>query len=407
MIPPHPETPPETPLRRLVLTAPGAHEGRVLADILRQETVGGVLLLVTAVVAVAWANSPWGDAYESFKNVHLGPLTLEHWAADGGLAVFFFIAGLELKRELTVGSLSNASDALVPVTAAVAGMVVPACIYLAVNMAGGDLSGWAVPMATDIAFALAVLAIVGRSLPPALRGFLLTLAVVDDLGAILVIATVFSSGISLLPLAAAAVLLVLYAVLQRRRVSSWLVYVPIALAGWGLVYTSGVHATAAGVALGLLTRVRPDKHEEDSPAERLEHRLRPLSAGVAVPFFALMSAGVAVTGGWSLVTDPIVVGITLGLLLGKTLGVLGGAWVVTKLTRAELDSQIAWRDIVGIAALSGVGFTVSLLISDLTFDEPEAAAAKTAVIVGSLLSGAFATLVLTRRNLHHRSRDAS
>jgi len=395
-------------MRRLVLAAPGAHEGRVLADILRQETVGGALVLLTAVVAVAWANSPWGDVYESFKDVHLGPLTLEHWAADGGLAVFFFIAGLELKRELTVGSLSNASDALVPLSAAVAGMVVPAGIYLAVNAAGGgDLGGWAVPMATDIAFALAVLAIVGRSLPSALRAFLLTLAVVDDLGAILVIATVFTSDIALLPLAAAAVLLMLYAVLQRRRVSSWLVHVPLALTIWWLVYNSGVHATVAGVALGLLTRVRPDKHEENSPAERLEHRLRPLSAGVAVPFFALMSAGVAVTGGVGLVTDPIVVGITLGLLLGKTLGVLAGAWVVTRLTRAELATDIAWRDIVGIAALSGVGFTVSLLISDLTFDGAANAAAKTAVLAGSLLSGAFATLVLTRRNLHHRSRDAS
>lgn len=407
MTPPCSATPPETPLRRLVLAAPGAHEGKVLADILRQETVGGAVLLVMAAVGVAWANSPWGDAYESFKEFHLGPLTLEHWAADGGLALFFFIAGLELKREVTVGSLSNAADALVPVAAAIAGMVVPAGIYLAVNAAGGDLGGWAVPMATDIAFALAVLAVVGRSLPASLRAFLLTLAVVDDLGAILVIATVFTSGVALLPLAGAAGFAALYALLQRRRLRGWYVYLPIALATWWLVYNSGVHATIAGVALGLLTRVRPDEHEVDSPAERIEHRLRPLSAGFAVPFFALMSAGVAVSGGSGLVTDPIVVGVVLGLLLGKTVGVLAGAWVVTKLTRAELDSEIAWRDIVGIAALSGVGFTVSLLIADLSFDGGPAAAAKTAVIAGSLLSGTFATLVLRRRNLHHRSRDTA
>lgn len=394
-------------MRRLVLAAPGAHEGKVLADILRQETVGGALLLFTAVIAVVWANSPWGAAYETFKDVHLGPLTLEHWAADGGLALFFFIAGLELKRELTVGSLSNASDALVPVAAAVAGMVVPVGIYLAVNAAGGDLRGWAVPMATDIAFALAVLAVVGRSLPSALRAFLLTLAVVDDLGAILVIAVVYSSGIALLPLAGAAALAALYAVLQRRRVTGWFIYVPIALATWWLVYNSGVHATIAGVALGLLTRVRPDGTEVDSPAERIEHQLRPLSAGFAVPFFALMSAGVAVSGGFGLVADPIAVGITLGLLMGKTIGVLAGAWIVTKVTRAELDVEIAWHDIVGIAALSGVGFTVSLLIADLAVDGEQAAAAKTAVLAGSLLSGLVATFVLRRRDLYHGSRDAA
>ncbi len=389
-------------------SAPGAHEAKVVADILRQETVGGALLLATGVIALVWANSAWGDAYSSFIHFDLGPLTIEHWAAEAGLAIFFFLAGLELKRELTVGSLANPADALVPVSAALGGMVVPAVIYLAVNAVspGGDLDGWAVPMATDIAFALAVLAVVGRSLPSSLRAFLLTLAVVDDLGAILVIATVFTSSIALLPLAGAAALLLLYAVLQRSRVVGWPIYVPLAVACWWLVYESGVHATIAGVALGLLTRVRPDQDEVDSPAERLDHRLRPLSAGLAVPFFALMSAGVVVTTtGFDLFSDPIVIGIVLGLVVGKTIGVLAGAWLVTAATRAELAAEIGWRDVAGVAVLSGIGFTVSLLIAELAFEDAQAEPAKTAVLIGSLVSGLVAAVLLRRRNRAIESRD--
>ncbi len=408
MPPPSPPQPPATPSRRQVWSAPGAHEAKVVADMLRQETVGGALLLATGVIALVWANSPWGDAYTSFIHFELGPLTIEHWAAEAGLAIFFFIAGLELKRELTVGSLANPADALVPVSAALGGMVVPACIYLAVNAVSpsGDLGGWAVPMATDIAFALAVLAVVGRSLPASLRAFLLTLAVVDDLGAILVIAFVFTSSIALLPLAGAAALLFLYAVLQRSRVVGWPIYVPLAVACWWLVYEGGIHATIAGVALGLLTRVRPDQHEVDSPAERLDHQLRPLSAGLIVPFFALTSAGVAVTTtGIDMLSDPIFIGIALGLFVGKSIGVLAGAWLVTAATRAELADDIVWRDVVGIATLSGVGFTVSLLIAELAFDDVQTEAAKAAVLTGSLVSGLVAAVILRRRNAHHRSRD--
>ncbi len=402
-------TPPEgsQPARfspRRVLSAPSDGEGRFLATALRQETVGGALLLVSAVIAVVWANSPWDEAYHDLQHLDVGRLSLEHWAADGGLALFFFIAGLELKRELTVGSLKRLGDALVPMSAALAGMVVPAVIYLGVNAGGGDLAGWAVPTATDIAFALAVLAIVGRALPSSLRAFLLTLAVVDDLGAITIIAIVFTDSIDLLALAGAVVLLVVYAFLQRARVSSWLIYVPIAVGTWWLVLESGVHATIAGVALGLLTRVRPDKNEDASPAERLEHRLRPVSAGLAVPFFALLSAGVAIQGGTELLTDPILIGIVLGLLVGKSIGVLGGAWTVTKLTRAELDADLLWRDVAGVAVLSGVGFTVSLLIADLALAPEQTEAAKTAVLAGSLLAGAAAAVILRRRNIHHESR---
>lgn len=380
-------------------------EGSFIANALRQETVGGFLLLIAAVVALIWANSPWDEAYESMRHFEVGPLNLEHWAADGGLAIFFFLAGLELKRELTVGSLNNLADAAVPVAAAIAGMVVPAVIYLGVAAAGdASLDGWAVPTATDIAFALAVLAVVGSALPASLRAFLLTLAVVDDLGAIIVIATVFTSSIHLVPLAIAALLMALYWVLQRQRVTSWLIYVPLAVACWWLVHESGVHATIAGVALGLLTRVRPDEDEHESPAERLEHRIRPLSAGLAVPAFALMSAGVAVNGGRDLVADPIVIGIVVGLVVGKTLGVFGGAWTVTRLTKASLAPEIGWRDIFGVAVLSGVGFTVSLLIADLAFTGIEAEHAKIAVLDASAIAGILAAILLRRRNLHHQSR---
>jgi NhaA family Na+:H+ antiporter len=387
---------------RRVLTAISERENTFVADALRQEATGGVILLITASIALAWANSPWRDAYADLRHLDIGPLTLEHWAADGGLAIFFFIAGLELKRELIVGSLSRIADALVPVAAAIGGMVVPAAVYLLVNL-DGEPSGWAVPMATDIAFALAVLAVVGSSLPTALRAFLLTLAVVDDLGSILVIATVFTDSLDLLALLGAVGLLAVYAFLQRRHMRGWIVYLPLALGTWWLVYQSGVHATIAGVALGLATRCRPSGDESTSPAEHLEHQLRPLSAGVAVPFFALMAAGVAIEGGRDLLHDPVVGGIVLGLVLGKTIGVFGGAWLVARLTRAELAEGLHWRDIVGVSTLSGVGFTVSLLIADLSFSGDRTEVAKVAVLAGSVLAGLVGAVVLRRRNRHHES----
>ena len=236
-------------------------------------------------VALIWANSPWQDAYHHLRDAHLGPLTVEAWAADGALTLFFYLAGVELKRELVVGTLSRLSEAVVPVVAAVAGMVLPAIIYLAVNLTADDgrPSGWAVPTATDIAFALAVLAIVGSSLPSALRAFLLTLAVVDDFGAILVIAVFFSHGFHLLALLAAVALIAVFVLLQRFRFRTPFLYLPLAVGAWWFMHESGIHATIAGVALGLVTRVVPDPGEEHSPAERVEHRLRPWSAGIAVP----------------------------------------------------------------------------------------------------------------------------
>ena len=327
---------------------------------------------------------------------------MEAWAADGALTVFFFVAGLELKREFLVGSLRNPVDAMVPIAAACFGVAVPALIYTVLNLGSGRLQGWAIPAATDIAFALAILAVVGSSLPSALRAFLLTLAVVDDLIVIVIIAVFYTSTLDLVALGGAVALLALYAALQHFRVRSVLVYLPLVVACWWLMHESGVHATIAGVGLGLLTRVLPDKHEQRSPAERLEHRLTPISAGLAVPFFALLAAGVAIHADAEFVTDPVVIGVVVGLVVGKPLGVLFGTWVVTRFTRAELNEDLSWRDVVGVTILAGVGFTVALLVAELSFGSTESEDAKTAVLLGSLVAAVLAAAVLGRRNRVHR-----
>jgi len=389
---------PTPPRRRWFLPDTDKGENTFVGDLLRQETVGGAIVLVAAVVAVIWANSPFAESYVELRHLQVGPLDVEAWAADGALAIFFFVAGLEVKREFLVGSLRKPADALVPISAAVAGVAVPALVYTAVNLGNGTAKGWAIPAATDIAFALAVLAVVGSALPVQLRAFLLTLAVVDDLVVIAIIAVFYTSSVHLAPLAVAVVLLGVYALLQQRRVTSSLVYVPLVVACWWFVHESGIHATIAGVALGLLTRVLPDTDEARSPAERLEHRLTPVTAGVAVPFFALMSAGVTVTGGGALLRDPVVIGVVLGLVVGKPAGVMLGAWTVTRFTGAELNDGLSWRDVFGVAVLAGVGFTVALLVSELSFGPGEADAAKTAVLVGSVLAALLAAVVLGRRS---------
>jgi len=390
---------------RNLLPALSGGESTFLGRVLRTETVGGAIVLAAAVVAVAWANSPWSDAYVDLVHLDLGPLDLEHWAADGALTLFFYIAGLEVKRELLVGSLKRPADAMVPIVAAVAGVAVPALVYLALNAGRGTAEGWAIPAATDIAFALAVLAVVGSALPTQLRAFLLTLAVVDDLVVIAIIAVAYTSSLDFAWLAGAATLLGVFAVLQRVRGESWLWYVPLAIGAWWCVHESGVHATVAGVAMGLLTRVIPDEGEAHSPAEVLEHVLVPWSAGLAVPFFALMSAGVELGGGRELVTDPVVLGVVLGLVVGKPLGVLGGAYAVARFTRAELDPSLEWRDVAGVAVLAGVGFTVALLVSDLSFDGAEVDAAKTAVLAGSVVAAVVGGFLLRRRS--HARDDAT
>ena len=385
-------------LVRRIFPEPDPGEATLLGDLFRRETVGGALALVAAVLGIIWANSAWGDSYQDLRHWQLGPLDVEHWAAEGALTLFFFVAGLELKRELVVGSLRRPADAAVPVAAAACGVAVPAVLYLAINANGGRPEGWAVPAATDIAFALAVLAVVGSNLPTALRAFLLTLAVVDDLIVIVIIAMFFTDTVHLTWLAVAVAATATWALLQRLRATTPLAYVPVALLAWWAVHECGVHATIAGVALGLLTRVRRDDGEDTSPAEHLEHLLSPLSAGLAVPFFALMSAGVVVAGGGELVRDPVVIGVVVALVVGKPLGVMLGGWLVARFTRARLDPSIGWRDVLGVALLAGIGFTVSLLVSDLSFTGSERDAAKTAVLAGSMISAVLGVLALGHRD---------
>ncbi|MEQ4720926.1 Na+/H+ antiporter NhaA [Nonomuraea sp. B19D2] len=392
-------------------------EARRIADILRKETIGGALLLAAALGALIWANSPWAQTYLDLRTIEVGPaalhlnLDLATWAADGLLAIFFFVAGLELKREFVAGDLRDLRRAVVPVAAAVGGVTVPALVYLAVA-GGAGARGWAIPTATDIAFALAVLAVIGRSLPDALRTFLLTLAVVDDLIAIIIIATFYTSHLAVLPLLAAMVPLAVFAVLVRRGTRAWWLLLPLAFACWALVHASGVHATVAGVLLALtvpvLSRTPPGGRDTaEGPAdgrglaEHFEHRFRPLSAGVAVPVFAFFSAGVGLGGLSGLadaLSDPVAMGIVAGLLVGKPVGILAATWLVARFTRATLDEGLAWIDLAGLAVLAGIGFTVSLLIGELAFGMGETdARVKIAVLAGSLAAALLATVILRLR----------
>ena len=390
-------------------------EARRIAAILRKETIGGALLLAAALMALGLANSPWAQAYEELRAFEVGPevgpaalhlrLDLATWAADGLLAIFFFVAGLELKREFVAGDLRDVRRAVVPVAAAFGGVLLPALVYLAIAGGAGGAQGWAIPTATDIAFALAVLAVIGRALPVALRTFLLTLAVVDDLIAIVVIALFYTSHLAVLPLLAALVPLALFALLVRRGVAAWWLLLPPAFATWALVHASGVHATVAGVLLALTVPVPArDGGGATGLAEHFEHRFRPLSAGIAVPIFAFFSAGVPIGGlsGFAdTLTEPIALGVLAGLLVGKPLGILGATWLVSRFTRAALDDGLGWIDMTGLAVLSGIGFTVSLLIGELAFGGAEAEQVKVAVLTGSVAAAIAAMVILRLRARVH------
>ncbi len=380
------------------------------ARFLRTESTGGLILLAATAVALVWANSPLAPAYEALRDFRLGPeflhlnLTLGDWAKDGLLALFFFVAGLELKRELVVGELSRWRQAVLPVIAAVGGMVVPAVLALSIawGTPGVDRA-WAIPVATDIAFALGVLALTASNLPSSARVFLLSLAVVDDLGAILVIAILFTSSFNLIAAAVAVVALGLYAFLQHKRVRTPWLYVPIALITWVAVHSAGIHATIAGVALGLLTRVREDEGEEEAPAVRLEHRLQPWSAAVAVPVFALFAAGISVNGDAlsTVFTTALPLAVLIGLVVGKFVGIFGASLLAVKLHVAEKPSGMSWRDVAALSVLGGVGFTVSLLIAELALPEDMAEVAKAAVLIASAIASLTAAVLLLRRSRVH------
>lgn len=410
---------------------PGYAEVHRVTTLLRREAVGGMLLVGAAIIAIIWANSPAADTYFALRDFRIGyepwhlDLSLGAWAADGLLAIFFFMVGLELKREIVVGSLRRFSTAIVPVTAAFAGVAVPALIYVAVvHTQPSLLAGWAIPTATDIAFAVAVLALVGSHLPGPLRIFLLTLAVVDDLIAIAIIAIFYTSDISPLPLGMFAVLVVIYGVIAHRARAwfsrapwaAWVVLLPIGFAAWAFLHASGVHATIAGVVLAFTvpvaaSRRRPETNGMDL-AEEFEHRFRPLSAGIAVPIFAFFAAGVSVGGGEGLaraIMDPVTIGVVAGLVLGKPLGILLGVRLLTLVTKVRLDPALKWIDLAGVGLLAGIGFTVSLLIADLSFPEgsPHTDDAKIAIMVASLLASLLAASVLLVRNRRYKQIEAA
>lgn len=379
----------------------------MLLEFLRLETTGGRLLLLATAVALLWANLP-GGTYEAFWTwhppssalldaLHLD-LPLAAWVTDGLLTVFFFVAGLEVKRELTVGELAGWRAAALPAVAALGGMAVPALVMIAASGGAAAHGGvWAIPVATDIAFALGVLALAGSVLPSGVRVLLLSLAVIDDLGAIALVGVLFSHDLRLWWLAGGLLLCLGYGLLHRLRWTPvWLVG-PLAVGAWVCVHAGGVHATVAGIVLGLLTPVGTRDGEQESACNRLLHRLHPVSAGVVVPIFALAAAGIPLAAAGDAVGDPIARGAAAGLLFGKPAGILLGAWLAVRVRLGALPPEVRWGDVLPVAVLGGVGYTVSLLIVRLSVPGPAADAAAAAVLGASVVAAVLATVMVRRR----------
>ncbi len=426
------------------------HLLRPLQSFLEEEASSGLVLLTAAAAALVWANSPWRTSYEELWTsqfpIRLGPWLVEedvrHWVNDGLMSLFFLVVGLEIKRELLTGELRDLRTAAVPVVAAIGGMLVPALMYLAVNTGGDGAAGWGVPMATDIAFAVGVLTIAARRAPAGLKPFLLTLAIVDDIGAIVVIAVFFSDEILWAPLVVAVGLCIAILVLQRIYVRAAAVYIAIGVLVWLAVYESGIHPTIAGVALGLLTPAVPfqrprgvseeahrvaeqtvddptppdaDAHhwlwlttlsrEAVSPLARVEHLLHSWTSLLVVPLFALANAGVRLSADVAMdaLRSPVTLGVVLGLVVGKMAGVTTASLVAVRLGFGRLPAAVRTRHILGVGAVAGIGFTVSIFIAELAFARPETIdRAKIGVLVGSLVAGVVASVILAER----RSRGA-
>jgi NhaA family Na+:H+ antiporter len=413
-----------------------------LQAFLEQETSSVILLLAAAAIALAWANSPWRSAYEDLwrtvVTVRLGDWVLSedlrHWVNDGLMALFFLVVGLEIKRELLTGELRRPRAAAVPVIAAIGGMVVPALIYLVLNATGDGSRGWGIPMATDIAFALGVLTLAARSAPPSIKPFLLTLAIVDDIGAILVIAVFYSNGVSVTALLVAAALVASILALQRLDVRAGVVYVGLGIAVWVALFESGVHPTIAGVILGVVTPSQPFQRpravsdeairtaertvddpeppdadapqwlrlasltrEAVSPLARVEAALHPWTSYVVVPVFAFANAGVALSADAlaDAATSKVTLGVVLGLVVGKLVGITSAAAIAVRTRLGVLPGGCGWRHVVGVAAVAGIGFTVSLFVADLAFTDPMLTAeAKVGIFAASLLAGTVGVAVL-------------
>lgn len=360
-------------------------------DHLSGEAGPGVVLMAAAAAALIVANSPWGPAYEHLLHGKLGPMGLLHWINDGLMAVFFLFVGLEVKREVVAGDLSTPAARRLPVIAAVAGMVAPALVYLAVT--GGDpalIRGWAIPSATDIAFAIGVLALLGSRAPASLKLFLTTVAIVDDIGAVAIIALAYTSGLKLWALVAAAVLLVLLFLLNRRGVKALWPYLLLALLLWAAVLQSGVHATVAGVLAALFVPLGDDDH---APLDRLEHALSPWVSYAILPVFGFANAGVRF--GDAPLWAPLPLGVALGLFLGKQIGVFGAMRGAVALKLADRPEGAGWAQLYGVALLAGIGFTMSLFIGGLAFRDPVLIEeVKIGVLAGSCASALLGFAVL-------------
>lgn len=371
-----------------------------LRSFLTSEGSGGILLIAAAALAMALANSRAAPLYFQALDIHVGPLTLLHWVNDALMAVFFFLVGLEIKRELVDGNLSTWRDRRLPVIAAAAGMAVPATVYLLI--AGGSpdlLRGWAIPAATDIAFALAVLALLGSRAPASLKLFLTTVAVVDDIGAVAIVAVAYTAAINGVALAAAAVILLLMAGMNKAGEMRLGPFVALAIALWVAVYLSGVHATVAGVLAAFtipLVRSPGAPDSAVSPLHRLEHFIQPWVAYLIVPLFGFANAGVALGGiDFADLAAPLPLGIAAALFFGKQIGIFGSVRLAVALGIARRPRGATWLQIYGVAMLCGIGFTMSLFIGGLAFDDPgQVAAMKIGVLAGSLLSAIVGYLLL-------------
>jgi len=377
-----------------------------IKDFLRLESASGLLLVAAAILAMVIKNSPASFFYDDLLNI---PITIQVgafviakplllWINDGLMAVFFFLVDLEIKREVLDGELSNPQQIVLPAIAAVGGMAVPAGIYILFNMNDPvALRGWAIPAATDIAFALGVLSLLGDRVPPALKLFLLTLAIIDDLGAIIIIALFYTAGLSLTSLLVAAAAIIVLYVMNKRGVLSIASYLLIGFILWAAVLKSGVHATLAGVLLAFFIPLRTPDPAEPSPLRNLEHDLHPAVAFAILPIFAFANTGISLIGLTPAdLLDPIPLGIAAGLLIGKLLGVFGCTWLSIKTGLAKLPDRCTWLDMFGVSVLCGIGFTMSLFISSLAFEQVthDIADDRLGILVGSLLSALIGYTIL-------------
>ncbi|WP_027039727.1 Na+/H+ antiporter NhaA [Mesorhizobium ciceri] len=374
----------------------------VFREFLDSEAAGGIILMVAAALALIVANSPLAETYFSALHAYLGPLSVSHWVNDGLMAVFFLLVGLEIKREMLDGQLSTWPRRVLPGIAAAGGMLVPALVYVAVNRNNAAaLSGWAIPTATDIAFALGVLSLLGSRVPASLKVFLTALAIIDDLGAVIIIAIFYTSGLSLAYLGAAFAVIAALVVLNRMRVMTLVPYLVLGVVLWVLVLKSGVHATLAGVALALtipLERSAGIGHDLDhSPLHRLEHGLHKVVAFVVIPIFGFANAGVSLAGlSVSALIEPLTLGVAAGLVVGKLVGVFGSSALAIRLGLADLPANAGWTHMIGISLLCGIGFTMSLFIGLLAFagDVALQDAVKVGILAGSFIAAILGAAVL-------------